>query len=578
MASKDIESKFSLMRTFSWKTDSLIIFNDVLVGVVSPHVECYSITGINLGILPSTEGEGQPIGITNTGKFIVIATMDGTLKLAEITKKGLRMPYPAKNCYQLIEDFGEVMRASVNCIGRYICLSIANSGLAPDPRLYLWDAANDVITSNLLAENSAPPYQSVPIAILWDSNDPRIVAVHMRSADLDRVHLFFCNEGKLFEYKNWCSSPDDYIMADFMLCLLYTPFVIILSQQNVKKVMMHEFADCSEHDTTSLKQVLDFLFYMTTGYLEKAVVVGTNISGTKNSVIWDSLAKVCVSLKRPDVGAVCLGKMGNIKGALMMHKIMQDNDVDETCKVAVLAVNLGMTEEAERLFRLAQRPDLVTRLISAREGGLSEITNGSSEGENVLLIKNAQHKLAKVLWSNGETADALKLFESAGTLVPHVPRLLTASGQTATLAQYVATSSDASLLTWWGHYLESIGDLDGALEAYGRANDFAEQTRLLCHMDRAEEAEKLCQKNRASLYQMARYLEVQSDKTESAVKVGPILTYLHALKNHHNQQHNVLLQGFPRKLNRHRHTHFITFYYPAAVGSANSQVGTDQLV
>ncbi|KAM3964585.1 intraflagellar transport protein rempA [Aphomia sociella] len=519
MCSKDNEIKFSLIRTFSWKTDVLIIYNDILVGVVNPHVECYTITGNSLGILPSTEGEGEPIGITNTSKFIVIATMDGTLKLAEISKKGLRMPYPPKNCYQMIEDFGEVMRASVNCSGRYICLSIANAGLAPDPRLYLWDVANDVITNTLVSNNnSTPPYQSVPIAILWDNNDPRIVAVHMRSADLDHIHLFLCHEGKLFEYKNWCSS-DEYFMSDFMICCLYTPHVVILSQQNIKKILMREFEDVRDHDTSNIRQVLDFIYYMTTGHLEKAVVIGSSITGGKSSVIWDSLAKECVSCKRPDVGAVCLGKMGNIKGALMMRKVMSDDDLDDTCKIGVLAVNLGMIEEAESLFREAERPDLLTRLISAKEGGLNEITNGSNEGENILLIKSAQHKLAQVLWSNGETASALKLFETAGTLVPHVPRSLIAQGQAPILAQYVAKSNDANLITWWGHYLESIGDLDGALEAYARANDFGEQTRLLCHMDRIEEAEKLCQMNFSSLYQMARYLEMQPDKTESAVKM-----------------------------------------------------------
>lgn len=518
MCNKDNEIKFTLLRSFSWKTDVLIIYNDILVGVVTPHIECYTITGTSLGILPSTEGEGEPIGITNTNKFIVIASMDGTLKLAEITKKGLRMPYPPKNCYQMIEDFGEVMRASVNCTGRYICLSLANAGLAPDPRLYLWDVANDVITNSLLSENTSPLFQSVPIAIIWDANDPRIVAVHMRSVDFDRIHLFFCHDGNLFEYKNWCSSQELFTL-DFMLCALSTPYVIVLSQQNIKKIIMREFEDSTDHEAASVRQVLDFLYYIMTGHLEKAVVVGTNISGGKGSVIWDSLAKECVARKRPDVGAVCLGKMGNIKGALMMRKAMNDNDIDDTCQVGILALNLGMTDEAELLFKEAQRPDLITRLVAAKEGGLNEITTSGNDGENVLLVKSAQHKLAKVLWSNGETGSALKLFESAGTLVPHVPRMLIAQGQAPALAQYVSSSNDPTLITWWGHYLESIGDLDGALEAYGRARDFGEQTRLLCHMNRSEEAEKLCQKNKPAMYQMARFLEMQPDNTEQVVKV-----------------------------------------------------------
>ncbi|KAG6442358.1 hypothetical protein O3G_MSEX002291 [Manduca sexta] len=518
MCSKDNEVKFTFLRTFSWKTDVLIIHNDLLVGVTHPHIECYSITGTSLGILPSIEGEGEPIGVTNTHKFVVITTMDGTLKLAEITKKGLRMPYPPKNCYQLIEDFGEVMRASVNCAGRYICLSIANAGLAPDPRLYLWDVANDVITTKLLAENSTPPYQSVPIAILWDCNDPRIVAVHMRSADFDQIHLFFCHEGKLFEYKNWCQS-EEYFSMDFMLCTLYAPYVVTMAQQSIKKILMREFEDITDYDTGSVRQVLDFLYYMTTENLEKAVVVGSNISGGNSTIIWNSLAKMCVSLRRPDVGAICLSKMGDLKGALMLRKIMSNDEMNDTCKVGVLAINLGMTDEAEKLFNEAQRPDLVLRLISAKEGGLKKITEGSKEGENILLIKSAQHKLAKMTWANGDTAASLKLFESAGTLVPHVPRMLIAQGQAQALAQYVANSNDPNLITWWGHYLESIGDLDGALEAYARATDYGEQTRLLCHMERIEETEKVCQKNRSSMYQMARYLEMQPDKTEAAVKM-----------------------------------------------------------
>ncbi|CAG9094738.1 unnamed protein product [Plutella xylostella] len=515
LSSKDNNVKFSLIHSFSWKSDVLVIHSDMLVGIVATHVESRSVSGLALGALPTSEGEGEPIGLTSTGRFLLVSTMDGTLKLAEITKKGLKMPFPAKNCYQMIEDFGEVMRAAVNCTGRYICLSIANSALAPDPRLHLWDAANDVITQTV----AEPAAQRVPLAIVWDAHDARLLAVHTRSADSDRVHLYFCHEGRLFEYRHWCPQAELYNLTDFMMCTLQAPHVVILTQQTLKQITLNEFQDLKDPDAATARQMLDFLYHMTIGSLEKAVVVGSNIAGGKSSVIWNSLAKECVSCKRPDMGSVCLGKMGNIKGALMMNKVMEDPNMDDDSKVGVLAVNLGMLAEAEELFTQAQRPDLVTRLKSAQDGGLAEITTGPSEGENVLLIKRAQHKLANLLWANGETGAALKLFEQAGTVVPHVPRMMTAQGQTQLLAQYVATSNDTQLILWWGHYLESVGDMDGALDAYARAKDFGEQTRLLCHMDRIEEAEKLCDKDKAAMYQMARYLELQPDKTESAVKM-----------------------------------------------------------
>lgn len=445
--------------------------------------------------------------------------MDGTLKLAEITKKGLKLPYPVKNCYQVIEDFGEVMRASVNSVGKFICLSVANAGLAPDPRVYLWDAANDKVTNKLICKHQSPPYQSVPIAIVWDANDPRILAVHMRSADSDNIHLLFCHEGSLYEYKHWRPKDENLFTSDFTLCFFSVPYVVTISQQVVNKIMIEDFKEYPEVDQVTLRQLLDFLYYMTIGNLEKAIIMGSNVSGGNNTSIWDSLANVCVTLKKPDVGAICLSKKGDIKGALMLRKAINDQTMDCDCKVGVLALNIGMVEEAEALFRGSKRHDFVNKLIAAKKGGLHELINASCEGENILLVKSAQHKLAKEMWANGDVNAAVKLFESAGTLVPYVPRMMVMQGQAGMLAQYVAKSSDPKLIMWWGHYLESIGELDGALEAYVRASDFGEQIRLLCHMERIEEAEKLCYKDTAALYQMARYLEIQPDKTEEAVKV-----------------------------------------------------------
>ncbi|VVC87311.1 unnamed protein product [Leptidea sinapis] len=510
---------FTHVRSFTWNTSALLMYNEVLVGLIAPHVECYSILGNKLGMLPSLEGEGEPIAITNTYKFIAIATIDGILKVAEITKKGLRMSYPAKNCFEMIEDFGEIMRVSISSGGNFVCLSIANAGLSPDPKIYLWDVANDKVSNILLTDSKALEYQSIPISILWDTFDPRLVAVHMRCADFDKVHLFFCHEGELYEYKNWCMSPESHFQSEFILCSMSTPHVVILSHQNMTKILFDVFEDSEEYESNKVKQALNFIFYMTIGQLEKAVVMGSNITGIKSSVIWTSLAKECVMHKRTDVGAMCLSKMENIKGALMMRKAINDENLDETSRIGILAVNLGMYDEAQQLFQESHRPDLVTRLVSAKESGLNEIIEADGSGENVLLVKSAQHRLAKILWMNGDTAAALKLFEQSGTLVPYVPRMLIAQGQASFLAQYVSSSHNIDLIMWWGHYLESIGDLDGALDAYARANDFGEQTRLLCHMDRLDEAEKICHKNSSSLYQMARHLEVNSNETDKVVKM-----------------------------------------------------------
>ena len=58
--------------------------------------------------------------------------------------------------------------------------------------------------------------------------------------------------------------------------------------------------------------------------------------------IWESLARSCVQLKRPDVGLICLGKLGNARAAAAVRSA-QDKYLGQVEAVtAVLAVQLGM--------------------------------------------------------------------------------------------------------------------------------------------------------------------------------------------------------------------------------------------
>jgi len=62
--------------------------------------------------------------------------------------------------------------------------------------------------------------------------------------------------------------------------------------------------------------------------------------GTSPSV-WQSLAQSCVKMKRPDVGLICLGKLGDARAAQAVRKAKSQYDhVDAV--TAVLAVQVGM--------------------------------------------------------------------------------------------------------------------------------------------------------------------------------------------------------------------------------------------
>ncbi len=52
------------------------------------------------------------------------------------------------------------------------------------------------------------------------------------------------------------------------------------------------------------------------------------------------MARMCVKTKRLDVAAVCLGNMGNARGAKALRESSKEPEFD--ARVALLAVQLGM--------------------------------------------------------------------------------------------------------------------------------------------------------------------------------------------------------------------------------------------
>lgn len=73
------------------------------------------------------------------------------------------------------------------------------------------------------------------------------------------------------------------------------------------------------------------------------------------------------------------------------------------------------------------------------------------------------------------------------------------------------------MLKWWGQYVESQGDMNGALEIYAKAGDIYNQVRILCFMEREIQAAELTRKNndKAAFYHMARYYETTNNIFEA---------------------------------------------------------------
>lgn len=83
---------------------------------------------------------------------------------------------------------------------------------------------------------------------------------------------------------------------------------------------------------------------MYTGNMDAAF---KSIKLVQSQGVWASLARMCVKTRRLDVATVCLGHMGNAKAARALRLAINDDTLPQECKVAVLAIHLGLLVSCE---------------------------------------------------------------------------------------------------------------------------------------------------------------------------------------------------------------------------------------
>lgn len=105
------------------------------------------------------------------------------------------------------------------------------------------------------------------------------------------------------------------------------------------------------------------------------------------------MARMCVKSRRLDVAAVCLGNMGHARGAKALREAAKYPELD--ARVAVLAMQLGLLDDAERLLKSCKRYDLLNELYQAN-GQWDQVTSTSPN-----ILSNILSTQAKLLLISG---------------------------------------------------------------------------------------------------------------------------------------------------------------------------------
>ena len=89
--------------------------------------------------------------------------------------------------------------------------------------------------------------------------------------------------------------------------------------------------------------------------------------------------------------------------------------------------------------------------------------------------------------------------------------------QTAQLQAYIDDLQDKELYKWWAQFAESSGQLEVALEYYGKAKDVLAQVRVLCFTGDHAKAALLVNETAdlAGAYHLAKQYEAQEDVREA---------------------------------------------------------------
>lgn len=172
----------------------------------------HSHTGSILTSLNSGLSEGEPIGMDVTKNYLTIFTMEGYLKVYELTDSPTKLVTPVRNLYDMISDFGEIIQAKTNSSGNKVAITLAAANLIPDGKLYIWDMETDNILIYDFHKYDIPNNEyefehfgnednadkpnvdtdeikknfdeicknRIPLNLSWDSEDPRLLVCSTR--------------------------------------------------------------------------------------------------------------------------------------------------------------------------------------------------------------------------------------------------------------------------------------------------------------------------------------------------------------------------------------------------------------
>ncbi|XP_041061995.1 intraflagellar transport protein 140 homolog isoform X3 [Carcharodon carcharias] len=554
----------SLRNAGSFPCDSsvLAIHEESIYTVEPNRVQVRTLQGTVKQLLMFSETEGNPCHLHICGNFLVVGTDTSHVKVFDLSRREAKPHCNAKNLAEHVTSLGHITSVKCNSNGSNVSILINRLNGTPDSRVFFYDVEMDTLnyfdfeTGRPSSESYSMPHVEegdmekgrsemsellgrYPISHFWDQNEPKLFVCEalLAVSTPKQSKLSTSTETNCLEYKVNVVVVSFFITQEHGLLLqdsftkavsheallgLEVPYYYFSKKsgeiennpepmpgsasipQMVAKRPLRDFVGLEDCDKTTRDAMLNFSFYLTIGDMDEAF---KSIKLIKSEAVWENMARMCVKTRRLDVAKVCLGNMGHARGARALREAEQEPELD--ARVAMLAVQLGMLEDAERLYRNCKRFDLLTKFYQASGQWQKAIEN--AEGFDRVHLRTTYYNYAKHLEALGDHHLALSHYEKSDTHRFEVPRMLLEDLQT--LEIYVNKTKDKSLWKWWAQYLESQADMDSALKYYEKAQDYLSLVRVHCYLGNTQKASEIANEtgNHAASYHLARQYEARDD-------------------------------------------------------------------
>ncbi|XP_043416969.1 intraflagellar transport protein 140 homolog [Prionailurus bengalensis] len=548
--------------TFLCESPVLAMHEENVYTVEPNRVQVRTWQGTVKQLLLFPEAEGSPCFLDICGDFLVVGTDLAHFKSFDLSRREAKEHCGDRKLADLIP--GAVGMASLRCnaSGGKISILLSKADGSPDSKICFYDVEMDTVTlldlktgqidrREMVSFNGQETKKSpafaderlrdlVPVSHFWDQSEPRLfVCEAVREAPGaplqpgDRkppaedgpdptadvlVLSFFVTEEHGFLLQDSFSRPPAYQT----LLGIQVPHYYFTRKPGeadgedqgdpgrhrvphlVGRRPLRDFVGLEGCDKPTQDAMLDFSFFVTIGDMDEALKC---IKLIKSEAVWENMARVCVKTQRLDVAKVCLGNMGHARGARALREAEQEPELE--ARVAVLAIQLGMLEDAEQLYRKCGRYDLLNKLYQASDQWQKAVE--AAELRDRIHLRTTYYNYARHLEASADRSLALSHYEKSDTHRFEVPRMLSEDPQSLEL--YVNKMKDKTLWRWWAQYLESQAEMDAALHYYELAQDYFSLVRIHCFQGNIQKAAEIANEsgNWAASYHLARQYESQEE-------------------------------------------------------------------